>query len=152
MTAGRQSTQELFHGNSTNLTPMNLEDGQHLSHTRSVSTSNPGARRGLFDFQSCPDDLTRSLLMQRYQSALSNYPGGDTQGGSPNIWAFSPSRGGAGGGSQPSSTKGDKMKFTDMNEVIAYYLKNAPKVFSENKKRLDKIMLMRGQGVNKPKP
>ena len=92
--------------------------------------------------------------MQRYQSALSNYPGGgDTQGGSPNIWAFSPSRGGgAGGGSQPSSTKGDKKKFTDMNEVIAYYLKNAPKVFSENKKRLDKIMLMRGQGVNKPKP
>jgi hypothetical protein len=39
-----------------------------------------------------------------------------------------------------------------MNEVIAYYLKNAPKVFIENKKRLDKIMLMRGQGVNKPKP
>jgi hypothetical protein len=129
---------------------MNLEDGQHLNHARSVSTSNPGARRGLFDFQSCPDDLTRSLLMQRYQSALSNYPCGDTQGGSPNIWAFSPSRGG--GGSQPSSTKGDKMKFTDINEVIAYYLKNAPKVFSENKKRLDKIMLMRGQGMSKPKP
>ena len=37
-----------------------------------------------------------------------------------------------------------------MNEVIAFYLKNAPKVFSENKKRLDKIMLMRGHGVNRP--
>ncbi len=85
--------------------------------------------------------------MHKYQSALSHYPRGDTHG-SPNIWALHPSRGG--GGSQPSSTKGEKKKFTDMNEVIAFYLKNAPKVFSENKKRLDKIMLMRGQGMNKP--
>ena len=86
--------------------------------------------------------------MQRYQSALSHYPGGGGDpNGSPNIWAFHPGRG---GGSQPSSTKGEKKKFTDMNEVIAFYLKNAPKVFSENKKRLDKIMLMRGQGMNKP--
>ena len=86
--------------------------------------------------------------MQRYQSALSHYPGGGDPHGSPNIWVFHPGRGG--GGSQPSTTKGDKKKFTDMNEVIAFYLKNAPKVFSENKKRLDKIMLMRGQGMNKP--
>lgn len=44
-----------------------------------------------------------------------------------------------------------KIKHTirDMNDVLAYYLKNAPKVFNENKVKIDKMLMMRGQGVNK---
>jgi hypothetical protein len=35
----------------------------------------------------------------------------------------------------------------NINELLAYYLKNAPKLFIENKKRVDKMLLMRGKSV-----
>ena len=35
----------------------------------------------------------------------------------------------------------------NINELLAYYLKNAPKLFVENKKRVEKLLLMRGKSV-----
>ncbi len=35
-----------------------------------------------------------------------------------------------------------------MNDVLAYYLKNAPKVFNDNKKKFNKMLMMRGQSCS----
>jgi hypothetical protein len=69
----------------------------------------------------------------------------DTSGAVPqNLWGIYAGR----AGSLPvSQIKAGKGNIKSYNDIIAYYLKNAPKVFSENRKRIDKAMLMKGQGV-----
>ncbi len=40
------------------------------------------------------------------------------------------------------------MQQRNVNELLAYYLKNAPKLFVENKRKVNKMLLMRGKSVS----
>ena len=54
---------------------------------------------------------------------------------------------GTGIGLSKLSSMGKVTQCRNKNELIAYYLKNAPKLFVDNKKRVNKMLLMRGKSV-----
>lgn len=54
---------------------------------------------------------------------------------------------GTGIGLSKLSSMGKVTQWRNKNELIAYYLKNAPKLFVDNKKRVNKMLLMRGKSV-----
>jgi ribosomal protein S17E len=39
-----------------------------------------------------------------------------------------------------------------MNQMLAFYLKNAPKLFNDNKRKIDKMLMMQGKGIKATVP